>query len=80
MRSKLDSNPLIKFRRFLSKLEFKKLLQISLQYSFSRLKNIGYDLSKDPTVVKVNIVETSDDLDRLNKIWAYEKEHNVKIF
>ena len=80
MRSKLDSNPLIKFRRFLSKLEFKKLLQISLQYSFSRLKNIAYDLSKDPTVIKVNIVETSDDLDRLNKIWAYEKEHNVKIF
>ena len=80
MRSKLDSNPLIKFRWFLSKLEYKKLLQISLQYSFSRLKNIGYDLSKDPTVVKVNIVETSDDLDRLNKIWAYEKEHNVKIF
>ena len=80
MRSKLDSNTLIKFRRFLSKLEFKKLLQISLQYSFFRLKNIAYDLSKDPTVVKVNIVETSDDLDRLNKIWAYEKEHNVKIF
>ena len=56
-----------------------KLLQISLQYTLPRLKNIADDRSKEPTEIQVNIVETSDELDRLNKIVAYEKEHNVKI-
>ena len=56
-----------------------KLLQISLQYTLPRLKNITDDRSKEPTEIQVNIVETSDELDRLNKIVAYEKEHNVKI-
>ena len=56
-----------------------KLLQISLQYTLPRLKNITDDRSKESTEIQVNIVETSDELDRLNKIVAYEKEHNVKI-
>jgi len=56
-----------------------KRLQISLQYTLPRLKNITDDRSKDPTEIKIDIVETSDELDRLNKIVAYEKEHNVKI-
>lgn len=56
-----------------------KLLQISLQYTLPRLKHTT-DLSvNDSTEIKVNIVETSDELDRLNKVQAYENEYNVKI-
>ena len=46
---------------------------------WSKIKNQKDDRSKEPTEIQVNIVETSDELDRLNKIVAYEKEHNVKI-
>ena len=56
-----------------------KLLQISLQYTLPRLKNIADDRGKEPTEIQIDIVETSDELVRLNKIRAYEKEHNVKI-
>jgi len=56
-----------------------KLLQISLQYTLPRLKSITDDRSKEPTEIQIDIVETSDELVRLNKIRAYEKEHNVKI-
>ena len=56
-----------------------KLLQISLQYTLPRLKHITEDTSIDPSEVQVNIVTTTDELDRLNKVNAYEKEHNVKI-
>ena len=56
-----------------------KLLQISLQYVLPRLKHSKEDTSIEPSEVQVNIVTTSDELDRLNKVNAYEKEHNVKI-
>ena len=56
-----------------------KLLQISLQYTLPRLKHTTEDTSTEPSEVQVNIVTTSDELDRLNKVNAYEKEHNVKI-
>ena len=56
-----------------------KLLQISLQYVLPRLKHSKEDTSIEPSEVKVNIVTTTDELDRLNKVNAYEKEHNVKI-
>ena len=56
-----------------------KLLQISLQYALPRLKNISEKSSKEPSEVQLNIVTTSEELDRLNKVNAYEKKHNVKI-
>ena len=56
-----------------------KLLQISLQYALPRLKNISENSSKEPSEVKLNIVTTSEELDRLNEVNAYEKKHNVKI-
>ena len=56
-----------------------KLLQISLQYVLPRLKHSKEDTSIEPSEVQVNIITTRDKLDRLNKVNAYEKEHNVKI-
>ena len=56
-----------------------KLLQISLQYVLPRLKHSKEEVSNEPSEVQVNIVTTRDELDRLNKVNAYEKEHNVKI-
>ncbi|MDA9685416.1 hypothetical protein N9T93_00450 [Flavobacteriaceae bacterium] len=56
-----------------------KLLQISLQYVLPRLKHSKENTSIEPSEVQVNIVTTTDELDRLNKVNAYEKEHNVKI-
>ena len=56
-----------------------KLLQISLQYTLPRLKHTTDQSVNDPKEIQINIVETSDELDRLNKVEAYEKEHNVKI-
>ena len=56
-----------------------KLLQISLQYTLPRLKHSKENTSIEPSEVQVNIVTTTDELDRLNKVNAYEKEHNVKI-
>ena len=56
-----------------------KLLQKSLQYVLPRLKHSKEDTSIEPSEVQVNIVTTTDELDRLNKVNAYEKEHNVKI-
>ena len=56
-----------------------KLLQISLQYVLPRLKHSKEDTSIEPSEVQVNIVTTTDELERLNKVNAYEKEHNVKI-
>jgi len=51
----------------------------SLQYTIPRLKHTTDDPVKELSEVQINIVETRDELDRLNKIEAYEKEHNVKI-
>ena len=45
----------------------------------SGLKNTIKETTNEPSEVKVNIVTTRDELDRLNKVNAYEKEHNVKI-
>ena len=56
-----------------------KLLQISLQYTLPRLKHTTDQSINDPTEIQVNIVETSDELDRLNKVQAYENKYNVKI-
>ena len=56
-----------------------KLLQISLQYVLPRLKHSKEDTSIEPSEVQVNIVTTTDELDRLNKVNAYEKELNIKI-
>ena len=56
-----------------------KLLQISLQYTLPRLKHTIEETTNEPSEVKVNIVTTRDELDRLNKVNAYEKEHNIKI-
>ncbi len=56
-----------------------KLLQISLQYVLPRLKHSKEEVSNEPSEVQVNIVTTRDELDRLNKVNAYEKEHNIKI-
>ena len=41
--------------------------------------NISENSSKEPSEVNLNIVTTSEELDRLNKVNAYEKEHNVKF-
>ena len=56
-----------------------KLLQISLQYTLPRLKHTTDQSINDPKEIQINIVETSDELDRLNKVQAYENEYNVKI-
>ena len=57
-----------------------KLLQIALQYSIPRLKHITDQQIDDPSDIQINIVKTRDELDRLNEVRDYEKEHNVKIF
>ena len=56
-----------------------KLLQISLQYTLPRLKHTTDQSINDPKEIQINIVETSDELDRLNKVEAYEKKHHIKI-
>ena len=56
-----------------------KLLQIALQYSIPRLKNITEQQIDEPSDIQINIVKTRDELDRLEAVRAYEKENNVKI-
>jgi len=55
------------------------MLQISLQYVLPRLKHIKEEATNEPSEIQINIVKTSDELDRLNKVNAYEKEHNINI-
>jgi hypothetical protein len=56
-----------------------KLLQIALQYSIPRLKTTNEQYVDEPFDIQINIVKTSDELERLNKVREYEKENNVKI-
>mgnify|MGYP001334268575 CR=1 FL=1 len=56
-----------------------KMLQISLQYLLPRLKQSKEYIKEEPSEIQVNIVKTTKELDRLNKVNAYEKQHNVKI-
>ena len=56
-----------------------KMLQISLQYVLPRLKHSKEEATNEPSEVQVNIVTTRNELDRLRKVNAYEKEHNIKI-
>jgi len=56
-----------------------KLLQIALQYSIPRLKTTNEQYVDEPSDIQINIVKTSDELERLNKVREYEKENNVKI-
>jgi len=56
-----------------------KLLQIALQYSIPRLKLTNEQFVDEPSDIQINIVKTSDELERLNKVREYEKENNVKI-
>lgn len=56
-----------------------KLLQIALQYSIPRLKNITEQQIDEPSDIQINIVKTRDELERLEAVRAYEKENNVKI-
>ena len=56
-----------------------KLLQIALQYSIPRLNHITEEHIDEPTEFQINIVKTTEELERLNRVSAYEKEHNVKI-
>ncbi|MDG1763212.1 MAG: hypothetical protein P8H38_08220 [Flavobacteriaceae bacterium] len=57
-----------------------KLLQIALQYSIPRLKLTNEQYVDEPSDIQINIVKTSDELERLNKVREYEKENNVRIF
>ncbi len=57
-----------------------KFLQISLQYLLPRLKhqtNENYEMSSISH--QINIVETTDELERFEKVRRYEEENNVKI-
>ena len=56
-----------------------KMLQISLQYLLPRLKPSKEEANVEPSEIQVNIVKTTKELDRLNKVSAYEKKYNVKI-
>jgi hypothetical protein len=56
-----------------------KMLQISLQYVLPRLKHSKEEATNEPSEIQVNIVTTRNELDRLRKVNAYEKEHNIKI-
>jgi hypothetical protein len=56
-----------------------KLLQIALQYSIPRLKLTNEQYVDEPSDIQINIVKTSDELERLNKVREYEKENNVRI-
>jgi len=56
-----------------------KLLQIALQYSIPRLKLTNEQFVDEPSDIQINIVKTSNELERLNKVREYEKENNVKI-
>jgi len=55
-----------------------KFLQISLQYLIPRLKH-QYNENNDPISHQINIVKTTDELDRMEKVEKYEAENNVKI-
>ena len=57
-----------------------KLLQIALQYSIPRLKLTNEQYVDEPSDIQINIVKTSDELERLNIVREYEKENNVRIF
>ena len=56
-----------------------KLLQIALQYSIPRLKLTNEQYVDEPSDIQINIVKTSDELERLYKVREYEKENNVRI-
>ena len=56
-----------------------KLLQIALQYSIPRLKLTNEQYVDEPSDIQINIVKTSNELERLNKVREYEKENNVRI-
>lgn len=56
-----------------------KLLQIAFQYSIPRLKLTNEQYVDEPSDIQINIVKTSDELERLNKVREYEKENNVRI-
>ena len=49
-----------------------KLLQISLQYTLPRHKIITEDTFIEPSEVQVNILTTTEEKDRLEKVREYE--------
>ncbi len=58
-----------------------KLLQIALQYRLPKLQAIavGDNQEELPIFEQIQIVTSVDEKERLDKVTAYEKEHNVTI-
>jgi len=51
------------------------MLQIFFQYVLPRLKHSKEETNNEPSEIQINIVKTSDELDRINK----RKLPNTKI-
>jgi len=58
-----------------------KMLQISLQYRLPKLQAINSinETTEQLPFPQIQIVTTQDEKQRLDKVQAYEKEHNVQI-
>jgi hypothetical protein len=58
-----------------------KMLQIALQYRLPKLQAINTieEIEELPLFEQIQIVTSVDEKERLEKVEAYEKEHNVQI-
>ena len=58
-----------------------KVLQMLLQYRIPKLQALAVSDSRDdiPIFEQIQIVTSVDEKERLDRVEAYEKEHNVQI-
>ena len=58
-----------------------KMLQIGLHYLLPKLKSVSDETGKEDTPLfrEVQILNTVDEKERLDKVRAYEEKHGVKI-
>ena len=58
-----------------------KVLQMLLQYRIPKLQALAVSDSREdiPIFEQIQIVTSVDEKERLDKVTAYEKEHNVQI-
>ena len=58
-----------------------KMLQLGLQYLLPKLKSVSDETGKEDTPLfrEVQILNTVDEKERLDKVRAYEEKHGVDI-
>jgi len=58
-----------------------KMLQLGLQYLLPKLKSVSDETGKEDTPLfrEVQILNTVDEKERLDKVRAYEEKHGVEI-